>query len=87
MVWGSRTPGHDQQQVPLEKPMVEGVLVLAVPTFSWPQLPLDTLQPGTVIIDPSNRTSSCPPDCLSQASSCRSQNQLTTNKRELIRVN
>ena len=72
MVWGSRSPGPDQQQVPLEKAMGEGVLVLAVPTFSWTQLPLDTLQPGTVIIDPSNRTSSCPPDCLSQASSSRS---------------
>ena len=67
MVWGSRTPGHDQQQVPLEKAMVEGVLVLAVPTFSWPQLPLASLRPGAVLLDPSNRTSSCPPDTLSQA--------------------
>ena len=43
-----------------------GVVVLAVPVFSWPLLPLDTLQPATVIIDPSNRAAKCPPDTQSQ---------------------
>ena len=43
-----------------------GVVVLAVPVFAWPLLPLDTLQPDTVIIDPSNRAASCAPDTQSQ---------------------
>ena len=43
-----------------------GVVVLAVPVFAWPLLPLDTLQPATVIIDPSNRAASCAPDTQSQ---------------------
>ena len=87
-VWGSRAPDPALGQVPaLEAAQLGGLVVAAVPAFSWPQLPLASLRPGTVLLDPSNRTSSCPPDCLSQASSCRSQNQLTTNKRELIRAN
>ena len=39
---------------------------MAVPVFAWPLLPLDTLQPATVIIDPSNRGASCAPDTQSQ---------------------
>ena len=48
-----------------------GVVVLAVPVFSWPLLPLDTLQPATVIIDPSNRAAKCPPDTQSQVQNIR----------------
>ena len=67
-VWGSRAPDPALGQVPaLEAAQLGGLVVAAVPAFSWPQLPLASLRPGAVLLDPSNRTSSCPPDCQSQA--------------------
>ena len=67
-VWGSRAPDPALGQVPaLEAAQLGGLVVAAVPAFSWPQLPLASLRPGTVLLDPSNRASSCPPDTLSQA--------------------
>ena len=65
VVWGSRTP--DQDQVTLEKVMEESLIILAVPVFSWSSLPLSSLQPGTVVIDCSNRTSWCRQEEISQA--------------------
>ena len=49
-MWGSRTPGHDQQQVPLEKAMVEGLLVLAVPTFSQAEQLQQLVPPGVAVV-------------------------------------
>ena len=67
VIWGSRNPTGDQ--VPVEKVMMESLIILAVPSFSWSSLPLSTLQPGCVILDPSNRSSVCQPHHQSQAES------------------
>ena len=83
VIWGSRSPVEDQ--VPVEKVMMESLLILAVPSYSWSSLPLShlqvrhnwfctsvlycTVQPGTIILDPSNRRSRCEADMTSQAES------------------
>ena len=43
VIWGSRNPVEDQ--VPVEKVMMESLLILAVPSFSWSSLPLSSLCP------------------------------------------
>mgnify|MGYP001200940556 CR=1 FL=1 len=65
VIWGSRNPTGDQ--VPVEKVMMESLLILAVPSFSWSSLPLSSLQPGCVILEPSNRSARCEPHQQSQA--------------------
>ena len=47
--------------------MMESLLILAVPSFSWASLPLASLQPGCVVLDPSNRVTRCEPGQASQA--------------------
>ena len=53
--------------VSIEKALQEKIVILAVPTFTWPDLPLTKIQAGTILIDCSNRTKTCAPDELSQA--------------------
>ena len=65
VIWGSRNPTGDQ--IPVEKVMMERILILAVPSFSWSSLPLSSLQPGCVVLDPSNRRARCEPGLASQA--------------------
>ena len=65
VIWGSRSPGTDQ--VPVETVMSENMLIMAVPVFSWSQLPLDMIQSGTIVIDCSNRQQWCQDGDLSQA--------------------
>ena len=67
VIWGSRNPVGDQ--VPVEKVMMESLLILAVPSFSWSSLPLSSLCPGCVVLDPSNRRARCEPGSVSQAES------------------
>ena len=62
---GSRSPSP--LQVSIGRALQEGIVILAVPTFCWEDLPLGKIQPGTVIIDCSNRTKPCKPHELSQA--------------------
>ena len=65
VIWGSRNPVGDQ--VPVEKVMMESLMILAVPSFSWSSLPLSSLPPGCVVLDPSNRGARCEPGQASQA--------------------
>ena len=65
VIWGSRNPVGDQ--VPVEKVMMESLVILAVPSFSWCSLPLSSLAPGCVVLDPSNRGVRCEPGLASQA--------------------
>ena len=65
VVWGSRTPAS--HQVSLETVMEEKLVILAVPVFSWPNLPLDSLVEGAVVVDCSNRSSWCREEQISQA--------------------
>eukprot|EP00092_Neocalanus_flemingeri_P004298 GFUD01004620.1.p1 GENE.GFUD01004620.1~~GFUD01004620.1.p1 ORF type:complete len:507 (-),score=74.77 GFUD01004620.1:229-1749(-) len=65
VVVGTRNPAGPF--VSIEKALQEKIVILAVPTFSWPEMPLSKIQPGTALIDCSNRTSKCPPGQLSQA--------------------
>ena len=65
VIWGSRNP----VPVPVEKVMMESLLILAVPSFSWSSLPLSSLCPGCVVLDPSNRRARCEPGSVSQAES------------------
>ena len=65
VVVGSRRPGPGL--VPLERAFAERVVVLAVPVFSWSDLPLHCLQPGAVVVDCSNRTSRARPGQPAQA--------------------
>ena len=70
VAWGSRHP--DTGQVSVEELMMTQepiMILLAVPSFSWSSLPLSRLQPGTIILDPSNRRSRCEADMTSQAES------------------
>ena len=71
VVWGSRSPDSGSGQIPAEKVMMESMIVLAVPVFSWNQEPMEkmlsSLEPGTVLIDCSNRTKWCKQDQMSQA--------------------
>ena len=71
VVWGSRSPDSGSGQIPAEKVMMESVIILAVPVFSWTQEPmkkmLSSLEPGTVLIDCSNRSKWCLDDQKSQA--------------------
>ena len=46
VVWGSPPPGLTTDQVSLETIMKERLVVLAVPVFSWPSLPLSSLGEG-----------------------------------------
>ena len=69
-LWGSRSPDpvSSPAQVSVEEAMVgSSVIILAVPVFSWSHLPLTLLQPGTVLIDCSNRLQWCCSAELSQA--------------------
>ena len=71
-LWGSRSPDQvsSHAQVSVEEAMVgSSVIILAVPVFSWSSLPLAILQPGTIVIDCSNRLQWCCSDDLSQAES------------------
>jgi len=65
VVQGSREPGG--KFVTVENTLQENLVILAVPMFSWTELPLNKIMPGTVVIDCSNRTKTCPPTHLSQA--------------------
>ena len=47
--------------------MMESLMILAVPSFSWSSLPLSSLPPGCVVLDPSNRGARCEPGQASQA--------------------
>ena len=70
VVWGSRHPDPDTGQVSVEEAMMSPepmMLILAVPSFSWSSLPLSSLQPGCVILEPSNRSARCEPHQQSQA--------------------
>ena len=71
VVWGSRSPDSGSGQIPAEKVMMESMIILAVPVFSWNQEPMEkmlsSLEPGTVLIDCSNRTKWCKQDQMSQA--------------------
>ena len=69
VVWGSRRPGDSQ--VTVEAALQESLVILAVPVFSWPSLPLASLQPGSVVMDCSNRKSWCRPEEISQAEQLR----------------
>ena len=72
VVWGSRHPDPDKDQVSVEEMMMSPepmMIILAVPSFSWSSLPLSSLQPRCVILDPSNRSSVCQPHHQSQAES------------------
>ena len=64
-IMGSRNPTG--VAVSIEKALQEKIVILAVPTFSWPNLPLAKIQAGTVVVDCSNRTKPCASDALSQA--------------------
>jgi len=66
VVVGSRNPQLGRF-VSIEKALQQKIVILAVPTFSWPDLPLVKIEPGTVLIDCSNRTKKCHPSELSQA--------------------
>jgi len=65
VVVGTRNPTGPY--VSIEQALQEKIVILAVPTFSWPELPLAKIQPGTVLIDCSNRSTKCPPSGVSQA--------------------
>ena len=70
VVWGSRHPDPDTGQVSVEEVMAAQkpmMIILAVPSFSWASLPLSSLQPGCVVLDPSNRVTRCEPGLASQA--------------------
>ena len=70
VVWGSRHPDPDTRQVSVEEAMAAQVpmlMILAVPSFSWSSLPLSSLPPGCVVLDPSNRGARCEPGQASQA--------------------
>ena len=67
VVWGSRSPSPGMDQVSLETVMEERLVVLAVPVFSWANLPLASLGEGTVVVDCSNRASWCREEDISQA--------------------
>ena len=74
VVWGSRHPDPDTGQVSVEEAMAAleqepMMLILAVPSFSWSSLPLSSLCPGCVVLEPSNRRARCEPGSLSQAES------------------
>ena len=69
-MWGSRSPDplSTPVQVPVEQAMLgSSVIILAVPVFSWSHLPLASLQPGTIVIDCSNRLQWCSDADQSQA--------------------
>ena len=58
VVWGSRSPAPGQ--VTVEEAMTSvSLVILAVPVFSWSQLPLNSLRPGTTVVDCSNREEWC----------------------------
>jgi len=65
VVIGTRNP--EGPFVSIEKALQEKIVVLAVPPFSWHELPLVKVKAGTVIIDCSNRSQMCPVDQQSQA--------------------
>ena len=65
VVVGSRNPSGPY--VSIEKALQEKIVIMAVPCFSWPNLPLAKIQPGTIVIDCSNRISKCLPSGVSQA--------------------
>jgi len=65
VVVGSRNPAGPV--VSIEKSFEEKIVILAVPSFSWPELPLTKISAGTVLIDCSNRNKSCAAGQLSQA--------------------
>jgi len=65
VVVGSRSPSLSQ--VSIERALQESIVILAIPTFCWKDLPVAKIKPGTVIIDCSNRTKSCKPNEQSQA--------------------
>merc|ERR1711892_211930 len=65
VVIGSRNPAGPQ--VSMEKAFQEKIVILAVPSFSWQDLPLTKIMAGTVLIDCSNRAKTCGLDELSQA--------------------
>ena len=58
VVWGSRSPAPGQ--VTVEEAVTSvSLVILAVPVFSWSQLPLTSLRPGTTVVDCSNREEWC----------------------------
>merc|ERR1711892_779096 len=65
VVIGSRNPAGPQ--VSMEKAFQEKIVILAVPSFSWQDLPLTKIMAGTVLIDCSNRAQTCGLDEISQA--------------------
>merc|ERR1711892_1589788 len=65
VVVGSRNPAGPQGSI--EKAFQEKIVILAVPSFSWPDLPLTKIKAGTVLIDCSNRNKTCAAGELSQA--------------------
>jgi len=65
VVVGSRNPAGPV--VSIGKALQEKIVILAVPSFSWPDLPLTKIMAGTVLIDCSNKTKTCALDELSQA--------------------
>jgi len=68
VIWGSRSPKTNQ--VPVEKVISESVVVMAVPLMSWSSLTsscFQHLEPGTIVIDCSNRQKWCKENEESQA--------------------
>ena len=48
VVVGSRSPSLSQ--VSIERALQESIVILAIPTFCWKDLPVAMIKPGTVII-------------------------------------
>jgi hypothetical protein len=65
VVVGTRNPTGLFKSI--EKALQENIVILAVPSFSWPDLPLTKIQAGTILIDCSNRTKTFASDEISQA--------------------
>ena len=65
VIVGSRNPGG--KFVSVEKSIQENLIILAVPKFSWTEIPFGKMNPRAVVIDCSNRSLKCPTDELSQA--------------------